>query len=314
MPMKAPRGPSQRSQPNSHGSLDRDARRRAEHRVLIFLWRLLEELPTGHRNDGRADPVLRQCLAGGHRDADLGARREQRDLALPVSLGQHIGAARRAVFRIWLAPQQRERLAGQSEQGGSVAPLQCKRPAFGGLDRVGRAVDIKPRHRPQRGQMLYRLMGRAVLAEPDRIVRHHIDNAGPNEGGQPDRGPGVIGKCEERPAIRDQPAMHGDAIHRRRHPVLAHPVSDIAAGIVAPANVLLVLGLGVVRRCEVGGAANQLRNHPGQGIEHRPRGLACRDFRICLPEVMADLRDRLIEARRQLSALASQEFGTALPR
>src|SRR5208282_1713240 len=41
-------------------------------------------------------------------------------------------------------------------------------------------------------------------------------------------------------------------------------------------------------------------------------GLACRDFRICLPEIMADLGDGLIEAGRQFSALAPQEFGTAL--
>ena len=58
--------------------------------------------------------------------------------------------------------------------------------------------------------------------------------------------------------------MHGDAVHRRRHPVLAHPVTDIAAGEVAAADVLLVLGLGVVRRRQVGRAADQLRNDPGQ--------------------------------------------------
>ena len=27
--------------------------------------------------------------------------------------------------------------------------------------------------------------------------------------------------------------MHGDAVHRRRHAVLAHPVADVAAGRIA---------------------------------------------------------------------------------
>ena len=69
-------------------------------------------------------------------------------------------------------------------------------------------------------------MGRAVLAEPDRVVGHHIDDADPHERRQPDRRAGIIGKGQKGPAIGDQPAMHGDAVHRRRHPVLAHPVTD----------------------------------------------------------------------------------------
>ena len=62
---------------------------------------------------------------------------------------------------------------------GGVAPVQRQGPALGGLDRVGRAIDVEPGHRPQRRQMLDRLMGRPVLAEPDRVVRHDIDDAAP---------------------------------------------------------------------------------------------------------------------------------------
>ena len=35
------------------------------------------------------------------------------------------------------------------------------------------------RDRPQRREMLDRLVRRAVLAEADRIVRHHVDHAPP---------------------------------------------------------------------------------------------------------------------------------------
>src|ERR671913_160055 len=50
-------------------------------------------------------------------------------------------------------------------------------PAFGGLDRVGGAIDRKVRDQPQRLQMLDRLVRRTILAQPDRIMRHDIDDA-----------------------------------------------------------------------------------------------------------------------------------------
>ncbi len=76
--------------------------------------------------------------------------------------------------------------------------------------------------------------------------------------------------------------MDGDAVHRRRHTVLAHPVTEIVAGKVAAADVLLVLGLGVVRRGQIGRAADQLWNDFCQGIEDRARGLPRRDLGVGL--------------------------------
>ena len=49
--------------------------------------------------------------------------------------------------------------------GPSLA--QRKRPAFGGLDRVGGAIDLELRDRAQALQMLDRLVGRTILAEAD---------------------------------------------------------------------------------------------------------------------------------------------------
>src|SRR5215472_2323355 len=92
--------------------LDGNARRRAEDRIPVFLGCLLEQLPTRHRDDRRADMILSQRLASGHRDRDLGAGGEQGHLAGAISLGEDISAARRAVLGSGLAAQQWERLAG----------------------------------------------------------------------------------------------------------------------------------------------------------------------------------------------------------
>ena len=40
----------------------------------------------------------------------------------------------------------------------------------------------------------------------------------------------IVGEGEERAAIGDEPAVQRDAVHRRRHGMLAHAVMDVAAG------------------------------------------------------------------------------------
>ena len=67
------------------------------------------------------------------------------------------------------------------------------------------------------GEMLDRLMGRAVLAEADGVVRHHMDDADAHQRRQPDRRAAVIGEGQEGAAIGNEAAMQRDAVHRRRH-------------------------------------------------------------------------------------------------
>ena len=308
MPIKAPCGPIQRCQPKptAASTPTRGAVPRTWSRYSLGCG--LEQFPARHRHDGGADPVFGERLARHHRDRDLGARGEQRHLARALGLGQYIGAMRRAIVFRRLASQQWQRLAGQCHQRRRVAAMQRERPAFGGLDRVGRAVDIEARDRAQRGQMLDRLVGRAVFAEPDRVVGHHVDDADAHKRRETDRRPAIIGKGQKRPAIGDQPAMHGDAVHRRRHAVLAHPPMHVAARIVAGPDLFQILGARVVGRGQIGRAADQLRHDPGQSVEHRARGLAGRDLGIRLAELVADLGNRLVEAERQLAALAAQKF------
>ena len=68
-------------------------------------------------------------------------------------------------------------LARQREQARARRVLQSELPAFGRLDRDPPGGRREVRDGAQRGQMLDRLVGRAVLAEADDIVRHHVDDA-----------------------------------------------------------------------------------------------------------------------------------------
>ena len=80
------------------------------------------------------------------------------------------------------------------------------------LVRLGHFVGVAgPDHqqignRPQRGQMLDRLVRRAVLAHADRIVREDVEHGQAHEGGQADRRPHVVGEDEERGPVGPQAA------------------------------------------------------------------------------------------------------------
>ena len=62
------------------------------------------------------------------------------------------------------------------------------------------------RDRAQRREMLDRLVRRAVFAEPDRVVRHHMDHALAHQRGEPDRRAAIVGEHQERAGIRDDAA------------------------------------------------------------------------------------------------------------
>src|SRR3546814_5389926 len=64
-----------------------------------------------------------------------------------------------------VAAQGRQVLAGEGEHRRAVLRLQRQLPALGGLDRVGRAEHLEVRDRAQGGQVLDRLVGRAVRSE-----------------------------------------------------------------------------------------------------------------------------------------------------
>jgi len=108
--------------------------------------------------------------------------------------------------------------------------------------------------------------------------------------------------------------MHGDAVHRRGHAVLTHPVADVMAGKVAGADVRLVLGLGVIGRSQVGRAADQFGDDLGQGIEHRTGGLPRRDLGVRLAEAVAQFGNGSIETGGKLRALTAEKLRAAFGR
>src|SRR5205823_8968016 len=133
--------------------------------------------------------------------------------------------------------------------------LERQYPAFGGLDRIAGPEDGEIGNGTQCPQMLDRLMGRSILTEPDRVMRHHIDDTYAHERRKADRGAAIIGKAQEGAAIGYDAAMERKPAHRRRHRMLANAVMDVAAAIIGGGQELQVLRPRIVGAGEIGRAA-----------------------------------------------------------
>ena len=157
-------------------------------------------------------------------------------------------------------------------------------PAGGGLVGVRGAYDVEPGDRPQRGEVLDRLVGRPVLAEADRVVRPHVGDRQPHQRGQPHRGAHVVGEGEEGGAEDAGAAVDGDAVQDRAHAVLADAEVEHPAGVRVGLPHLGGAGLrderrsvldgGVVGLGEVGRAAPQLGHLRCDRVDHRAGRLA----------------------------------------
>ena len=198
----------------------------------------------------------------------------------------------------------------------------------GGLVRVAGAHDREVRDGAQRRELLDRLVGRAVLAERDGVVRPDEDARDVHQRGQADRGPHVVAEDQERAAERAGGAVQHDAVDDRAHRVLADAEVQHAAVRVARPLVrgplgrdegLRVLDRGEVRLGEVGGAAPQLGELGGERVDHRAGRGAGRDVlarlehgqrgRRCRRAARAPARGRSSALR---SGLAAAQASNAL--
>src|SRR4029079_7509293 len=96
----------------------------------------------------------------------LAAGRAAVDVEQDVAASMHVAGVGVAVLA---ARERREVLPAEDQPGRPVGVLEDRLPAGDRLVRVGRAYDVQPGDGPQRGQVLDRLVGRAVLAEADGV-------------------------------------------------------------------------------------------------------------------------------------------------
>ena len=195
-----------------------------------------EALPAGERDDAGRDAVGPECLRCTERELELGARPDQDDLgdAAVVGIAQDVAAAAQAVARLLgRARERRQLLAGQRQcdRTGRIrgASLGCHRPRGGRLVAIARPDEPQVRDRPQGCIVLDRLVGRAILAESDRIVGPDIDHVESAEGGEPDRAAHVVAEGEECRRVGHEAIVIRDPVDDPAHRMLAYPEAQIPA-------------------------------------------------------------------------------------
>ena len=169
----------------------------------------------------------------------------------------------------------------QSPAGRSVFS-QDRRPARGGLVGVGRPDDVETGDRPQRREVLDRLVGGAVLAQADRVVGPHVGDGQAHQGGQPHGGPHVVGERQERAAEDARAAVDGDAVHDRAHGVLADAEVQHPPGEGVPGEHLGRAVLGQERRRVVDRGV--VRSRPGPPSRPTARASRAPSALITLPD------------------------------
>src|SRR5262245_65176878 len=100
-----------------------------------------------------------------HRDRHLGAGGEQRNLGGPVRGDDFVGAGGAAVRLVMGKPQLRQVLPGERENARRLRIFERELPAFDSLDRVAGTENVEVRDGAQGGEVLDRLVGRAVFAD-----------------------------------------------------------------------------------------------------------------------------------------------------
>ena len=171
----------------------------------------------------------------------------------------------------------------QSPAGRSVCSRIVRQATAVSLASAG-PDDVQARDRAQRGEVLDRLVGRAVLAEADRVVRPDVGDRQLHQRGQPDRAAHVVGEDQERAAVDAGAAVQRDAVHDRAH-ARARGRRSAACGRTGPPGHILVwrsvgrndgspFDRGVVALGEVGRAAPQLGQHRLERGQHLAGRLA----------------------------------------
>ena len=118
-------------------------------------------------------------------------------------LGQHIGAlAAHPRPQILRAVQRRQRLTREDQAGRRLVRRDRDLPRLDDFVGVAGPDRVEARNGAQRGEMLDRLVGRAVLTDADRVVREDEHGRQLHDRREADRRAHIVGEDQEGRAVR----------------------------------------------------------------------------------------------------------------
>src|SRR5450631_3711186 len=210
----------------------------------------------------------------------LAARANQNDVRISfVGIGQDIGAARQAFRRrVFGTVKDGQCLTAEDKTGRIALRLDENTVSLAHLVGIRGAQYREAGDATQAQELFDRLMSRAIFADADGVMREDMKHRQFHQGSKADRRLHVVAENQERRTERAQMAK-------------PHSVDDGAHGVFANAEMHVAAAGGLCLQCtsaierqvglggwrEIGSAAQNPRHILGDGVEHLPRGVACRN-------------------------------------
>ena len=201
-------------------------------------------------------------------DVHLGARAHEDQLGgSALRVAQHVGPALDRVVGHRGGVPHRQALARQREHRRPVGCPCGVAPREGGLVEAGGPDDVEVGRRPQRHELLDRLVRRAVLPHADRVVREDERGRDVHDRGQPDRALHVVREDQEAGAVGAE-ARQREAVDDRAHRVLANAEVQVAPAVVPGLDAVGALDQRQRRGREVGGSADEVGQPGRDPLQH----------------------------------------------
>ena len=179
----------------------------------------------------------------------------------------------------------RDVLAGEDESNRAVLTGDSVGEGGSGLFGVARADHVEVRDAAQCADGFDRLVGRAVFADADGVMREDVEGLELREGRHADRRAEVVGERQERRTRALEDAVVGHAVEDGAHPVLTDTEVEVAPSRGRDVEVAGVLDVVLGRAVKVGGTGQHERRSLGDGVDARFAGETGREG------VLAELRD-----------------------
>ncbi len=291
--------------------LDGDARAdfHRQHLLLVGSVLSIEHAGAGHGNHAYLTTLRGQLVGSFHRQTHFRTGGDQDQLRLARTVLQDVATAGDGRLGLVVTHMERQVLAREDQRARAILALDGMLPGHCGFDGIGRAPGIQVRCGAQAGQLLDRLVGRAVFAKADGIVGEDVDHPLLHQRRHAHRVARVFHEHQEGGAVGDQAAVQGDAVHDRGHAELAHAVVHVVARGVLGDHRLAALPQGQVGAGQVRRAAEQFRQQRAEGVQAVLAGLAAGDGLALGGHVADEFAGLLGEVGGQLTGHTALELG-----
>ncbi|RMT21917.1 hypothetical protein ALP52_05981 [Pseudomonas amygdali pv. mori] len=271
-------------------------------RILSF-----EDAGAWHGDHTNVATLLGQLVIRLHSQTDFRTGRDQDQLRLCSAVTQYIAATGNGIYLLLFTRLVSQVLTRENQCGWTVIALDGVFPGHGRFHGICRTPGVQVRRGTQAGQLLDRLVSRAVFAQTDGVVGEYVDHALLHQRGHTHRVASVFHEDQEGCAIRHEAAVQGDTIHHGAHTELTNTVVQVVAVGVFASDALAAFPDGQVGAGQVGRTTEDFRQQRAQCAQGVLTGLTAGDgfaFGVDFGDISSGF---LCKVSRQLAAHATNE-------